>query len=422
MKKNIIVVDGYSTGNLYAPQFTAKGYTVHHIQSSETIIDIFKPSFKEHDYASNFVFDGDVDALYTHVRSLAPAVILPGAESGVDLSEELCIAFNLFANDAALLDNRKSKAKMNDALKRQGMLTAKQHCFTAIDCLENWLGELDELDWPVVLKPIDSVASDGLFICNSYKECISAANSLLNKDNLLGKKNTSILAQSYLYGAQYIVNVISRDGQHSVTDVWYTNRTRFERTKQILEDRVLLSPSNTPVTQLSEYVVQSLQALGINNGASHVEVMMTAEGPAMIEVNRRPMGGAMPIDLFNAALGTNHTYRMLDLYLAPSTASLKEIIDYDVSQFIAIVDFTFQINGEIQHTKGLTYAQSLPSFHSIINAPKLGQQVFKTEDTIAGQGVLCLAHPDQAQLMVDLQVIRQLKSNGELFGVISYAD
>ncbi len=188
MKKNIIVVDGYSTGNLYAPQFTAKGYTVHHIQSSNTIIDIFKPSFKEHDYASNFVFNGDVDALYTHVRSLAPAVILPGAESGVDLSEELCIAFNLFANDAALLDNRKSKAKMNDALKRQGMLTAKQHCFTAIDCLKNWLGELDELDWPVVLKPIDSVASDGLFICNSYKECISAANSLLNKDNLLGKK------------------------------------------------------------------------------------------------------------------------------------------------------------------------------------------------------------------------------------------
>ncbi|NOI59006.1 hypothetical protein CKA27_18210 [Vibrio coralliilyticus] len=420
MSHNIIIVDGYSTGRLYAPKLEELGYHVHHVQSSEVIIDIFKPSFHAQDYRSNYVFDGNVEALHAHVRALEPVAILPGAESGVDVSEELCIAFDLLANEPALLDSRKSKAEMNDVLEAHGLLTAKQHCFTATASLETWLGTLDELHWPVVLKPIDSVASDGLFICDSYDECLSAAHSLLDKDNLLGKKNTRILAQSYLYGAQYIVNVVSRDGQHSVTDVWYTNRTRFERTKQILEDRVLLAPSNAPVATLSQYVIDSLQALGIRNGASHVEVMMTPEGPAMIEVNRRPMGGAMPVDLFEAALGSNHVYRMIDACLADGPQMTDHLFDYDVAQYMAIVDFTFQEGGEILHTKGLTYAQSLASFHSIINAPALGQRVTKTEDTIAGQGVLCLAHADQAQLMVDLQVIRQLKANGELFGVLNH--
>lgn len=420
MKKNIVIVDGYSTGSLYAPKLASKGFQVHHVQSSEIIIDIFKPSFKEYDYASNFVFTGDIELLHSHINTLDPVAIIPGAESGVDLSEELCIAFTLFANDASLLDCRKSKSLMNDELKVNGLLTAKQHCFTTIMTLDEWLKDLEELHWPVVLKPIDSVASDGLHICDSYDECITAAYSLLDRDNLLGKKNTSILAQSYLYGAQYIVNVVSREGKHCITDVWYTNRTRFEQTKQILEDRVLLSSSNAPVEQLSQYVIESLNSLGINNGASHVEIMMTPEGPAMIEVNRRPMGGVMPVELFNTALGSNHVYRMLDVYLASSSECIQSEIDYQISEFIAIVDFTFQIGGEIQHTKGLTYAKTLPSFHSVINAPTIGSVVSKTEDTIAGQGVLCLSHRDQAQLMIDLQVIRQLKVNGELFGVINH--
>ncbi|WP_097355731.1 hypothetical protein [Candidatus Enterovibrio escicola] len=58
--------------------------------------------------------------------------IMLGAESGVDLSEELCIVFELFSNDALLLDSRKSKAKINDVLKSKILLAEKQQYFTII--------------------------------------------------------------------------------------------------------------------------------------------------------------------------------------------------------------------------------------------------------------------------------------------------
>ncbi|PCS24049.1 hypothetical protein BTN49_0242 [Candidatus Enterovibrio escicola] len=40
------------------------------------------------------------------------------------------------------------------------------------------------------------------------------------------------------------------------------------RIKQILEDRVLLTPSNAPVIQLSQYVIESLKDLGIHNAVN----------------------------------------------------------------------------------------------------------------------------------------------------------
>ena len=56
-----------------------------------------------------------------------------------------------------------------------------------------------------------------------------------------------------------------------------------------------------------------LDALDIQNGATHTEVMMTADGPCLIEVNLRVMGGdGAFISLARLLTGTSHADAVLD--------------------------------------------------------------------------------------------------------------
>lgn len=416
---NIVVVDGYSTGRYIAPYLSKKGYNVIHIQSSEKIPHLFKSSYFPDDYAKNIPYSKYIDQLVLNLKEIKPLAVIAGSESGVALADTLSYQLGLPHNTNELKFVRESKGCLINRLGECGLQIPKQQKIKNIKDFQEWSRSLSAEDWPIVIKPQDSVASDGLFICNNNVECENAVNSVLNKCNILGRKNNEILAQSYLLGAQYIVNTISWEGRHQITDVWFTSKTRFNSTKQILEDRVLIDPSVSVVNDLINYTKSCLNAIGIKFGASHVELIMTKNGPVMVEVNGRPMGGAMPLDLFNISLGSNHAYQTADVYIDDNNVrknSLTETI-YKPRNYMAIIDFTFQKNSMIIHHNGLELAKTLKSYYKSYNVPDIGSPVNMTSDTIAGQGYICLLYSNIVQVFNDLQLIRQLKSNNELIGV-----
>ncbi len=416
--ETVVIVDGYSTGKLLAPYLSKNNIRTIHVQSMETIFDIFVPSYNESSYDHVLPYSSNFDKFVADIKKFDPIAIIAGAESGVSLADSLARSLNLPCNKKDNKAERELKGAMIDALSCNDIRVPKQRKIRNEAQLLDWIGGLYPLDWPVVLKPQDSVASDGLSICDSKEVCITSIRSLLNSKNILGKKNSEVIAQSYLFGAQYIVNTISWDGHHSISDVWYTNRTRFDNTKQILEDRILLPPDIKPVPEVIEYAISCLDALGITHGASHIEIMQTSKGPVMIEVNGRPMGGAMPVDLFKACLGTNHSYLTADVYLDMNNARERclngEI--YKPSKYMAIVDMTFKEDGTISNQRGVEFSKNLSSYYGESNIPSVNEVVSKTADTIAGQGYLCLLHDNFEQLSHDLQLVRQLKSNGEFLG------
>ena len=66
-------------------------------------------------------------------------------------------------------------------------------------------------------------------------------------------------------------------------------------------------------------VEQALNALGINFGPTHTELILTAEGPRIVEINPRLAGGVVP-DMIDAALGRQILVDIVRLHLGEDFA------------------------------------------------------------------------------------------------------
>lgn len=101
------------------------------------------------------------------------------------------------------------------------------------------------------------------------------------------------VVEEYLRGTLYSVEVLVQDGVVSCLATTLRLRSRHN---EMLEMTTTM-PSDLDAVQRHEmvdYVQQVFGALKINVGIYHVEIMRDAQGPCLIEVNGRMIGGVAP--------------------------------------------------------------------------------------------------------------------------------
>ena len=124
--------------------------------------------------------------------------------------------------------------------------------------------------------------------------------------------NSGVLCQELLEGPEYVVDQISRDGQHKTIMVWSYDKGQANGQDFVYRSMQPVSPSDYPPGLLS-YTRSALDALHFRNGATHAEVIMTAQGPCLVEMNVRLMGaGGCFVNLSRALTGTSHVDAALD--------------------------------------------------------------------------------------------------------------
>jgi len=121
---------------------------------------------------------------------------------------------------------------MNEACKKHGLPTVKQHLASDWKSAQNFLMELHHINtnnnnmnqprpltydakinsttsspYPIqafptryILKPVRGVASDGVYLCQSLLEARDAFQLLLGAPTYAGGRNTEILIQQFVYG------------------------------------------------------------------------------------------------------------------------------------------------------------------------------------------------------------------------------
>src|SRR5262249_51831737 len=146
--------------------------------------------------------------------------------------------------------------------------------------------------WPVVVKPLASAAAEGVSICRSHADIDQAFAAAFGQTTTMGGRNDELLLQGYLAGPQFIVNAVSRNGRHYVTDAWRQTTAAYGE-KVVPRETSLLDPTEPTAQALIDYTLAALPALGIENGASHSELKWTPSGPTLIETGARLMGAAM---------------------------------------------------------------------------------------------------------------------------------
>jgi len=212
-----------------------------------------------------------------------------GGDGGVDLADALSEELGLLTNGTDV-PNRRDKKVQQELVKAAGLRSIRQ---VAGKQFEDVQAFLEREKYPVVIKPLDSAGSDGVKLCHTYKEAKEHFIMLTNHHELInGGECQEVLCQEFLKGKEYVVDHVSRHGVHKTCMVWAYDKGNANGAEFIYFGDIPIDSESKEAKLLIPYMRGVLNALGVKNGPSHGEAIITEDGtPCLVECNVRAHGG-----------------------------------------------------------------------------------------------------------------------------------
>jgi S-sulfo-L-cysteine synthase (3-phospho-L-serine-dependent) len=213
---------------------------------------------------------------------------------------ELGAEFGLPSNPVRASQTCRDKVRTRQALAAAGV---RQPAFQVIRNLAEVPAAVAEIGLPCVMKPADDSGSNLVLLCESEQEAVShAADVLAVTTNVRGQAAAgTALIEEYLPGRELSVEMFSVAG--AATCVGITRKNVAGLPYFVEAGHVFPADLATDVAaEVAGTVERALAAAGWQLGASHVEVKLTPQGPAIVEINARLAGGMIP-ELVRLATG-----------------------------------------------------------------------------------------------------------------------
>lgn len=410
----VVVVDPFSTGGVLVAELLSQGYAVIALWTKESNI-------RYHDYPKNvdpkqllaeLDEEPTVEATAARLREVVGsgsslAAVICGGDSGVNTADALSEALDLRSNGMRH-GNRRDKLVQQQALQAAGLRFARTVSGTTWGQVAAF-AETEE--YPLVVKPIESAGADGFRLCHSMDEAREHFDFLNSSDRWCGAQNRGVLLQEFLEGTEYIVDHVSCDGVHKTTMLWMYDFQEVNGHRVCIAQRPV--PFDDAMAELVAYTRQCLNALGVQNGASHTEVMWTSGGPCLVEVNCRCQGGTgFWVPLCRKMTGYSQVDAVIAAYLRQEAFDAMPT----TPTFLMFGDIIHLISYEerliTDAMPGLEAVCGLSSFTDVALNVELGKMMCKTTDWNTLIGVVALCHPDPAVLAAHTCLIRSMETSG----------
>ncbi|KLU15221.1 MULTISPECIES: ATP-grasp domain-containing protein [Xenorhabdus] len=412
-KPILVIVDGYSSGAQLPGLMKQHGWEVVHVSSLQNLPSYYLSAFRKEDYLALVPYQADVAAA---LKAWQPQAVVPGTESGVILADRLASELGLPGNPVSSSLARRNKYVMHNTIKAAG-LRSMDHILSAdLDAVLSWARQGE---WPVVMKPAASAGTDSVVFCADEQETAQAFSRLHGTVNQMGERNDTVLVQRFLAGQEYFVNGISARGQHIITEVWRTDKIKVAGAAAIYDRSVLLHPYDPQACPVTDYVYQVLEALGIRWGANHTEVMVTRDGPVLIECASRLSGGLNPPAARHAT--GNSQLDLLQQLICDGESIIEGLQERyrqpPLRNPLWQVQFIAHQSGKVSAVNTEQLMAELQSKVWIQRAPAVGDRVTRTIDLFTSPGIIFMSHPDEALIQHDYEIIRQWEQQNKLFVV-----
>jgi biotin carboxylase len=262
------VVDPFSTGAVIASLLYEQGYKVVAIYSANLEqlgnLQNLVPLGLKLTFDAVLGFSNIEEMLKSLTGLAAPMIaILAGAETGVELADQLSERMGLITNGTALSEARRNKYVMGETVRAAGVRAVKQLRATAWGEIDSWIKEWNPSPFKVIVKPMDSAGSDSVTLCQSHEEVKSAFGNIMGKINGLGLVNKAVLVQEYLEGQEYVVDMVSSEGVHKVAAIWAYDRRPANGAHFVCHGQRLLTIDDPLCAELVAYMKKVVTALGI---------------------------------------------------------------------------------------------------------------------------------------------------------------
>ena len=221
---------------------------------------------------------------------------------------------------AALL---RDKFSVRQRLEARGISQAGHRLAT---CEDEIMAAIEALGFPVLIKPCDGYASQNVVVIAGPEDLepwISPVPSIASQamDYGLGvSSNQRFVVERYLTGSFIGCDTMSMGGRHHFLGV---NEKLMCPPPSFTIKGGCFMPTGPGMEALELYAFSLLDAVGFDFGAAHIEMMLTAEGPQLIEINPRLVSAKIP-RLMGYGLGRSVYADLVSLHLGDGAFLAQE--------------------------------------------------------------------------------------------------
>lgn len=221
----------------------------------------------------------------------------------------------------------------------------------------------DKLIYPCIIKPIDSAGSRGVVLVKEQKDVDNAY--IYSKSH---SQNNSVIIEEYMSGDEVSVEVIVVNKKNhilAITDKITTGSPYFVEMGHSQPSQLSASDQE----DIKELTIQAVKALGIENGPAHVEIMLTKDGPKMIEVGARMGGDSITTHLVPLSTGIDMVKATIELAIGE-----KPNVSLQFNKGSAI-RYLHSETGVINSIKGLEEAKRIDGIKEIVITKNIGDRL-----------------------------------------------
>ncbi|WP_447007986.1 pyridoxal-phosphate dependent enzyme [Saccharothrix isguenensis] len=223
---------------------------------------------------------------------------------------------------------------------------------------------------PCVVKPTDDSGSNNVLLCATAEQARAQVAAVLAvTENVRGQAMSgAALVEQYLDGREYSVEMFSWEGRAHCVGV--TAKT-LGPPPHFVEDRHVFPAPLAPDERdaIVATAAGALTATGFRTGATHTEVRVTVDGPAVVEVNPRPAGGMIP-EAIRLATGLD----LLEMQLGAALGRAPDLTTTDRGT-VGIQFLTADRPGVLVAVDGVEDALRVPGVERITVTARPGQEV-----------------------------------------------
>ncbi|AIK35364.1 D-ala D-ala ligase family protein (plasmid) [Bacillus pseudomycoides] len=252
--------------------------------------------------------------------------------------------------------------------------------YTYAETRSELVTNIHKVGYPCIIKPSNLTGSRGVFLCEN-EENIKEWETLIEEYNY----NGPFLIEEYLEGKEVSVETLSFNGKHYIFGI--TDKIKSE-------PPLFVEYGHVHPSQLSEEVQQSIKDLvnsfltkaGYTFGPAHTEIIVTENGPKIVESHARFGGDGIP-RLVELATGQD-MYKELFMMLKSNTPPIP-----NRPSKVAMVHSLQWPAGVLKELSGIDDVKKLP-FLDDIGTPNEGDFIKEIKDSGTRHGFFMVSGND----------------------------
>ena len=241
------------------------------------------------------------------------------------------------------------------------------------------MSDVEDFEYPVIIKPRDNSGSRGVKLCRSKEELEESMSEALDVSKL-----DSVLVEEFIEGPEYSIEGLHHDGKSEVIQFTEKKTTEFPYNVELGHIQPA-SISEENRQKIREFVSKIGMALNFENCPSHTELKINERGIFVIETSPRLGGDYITSTLTPLSTGVNLEDELLKISLGESINPQPKAVQYSGVRF-----FAFEEGSVIKHTPNEDFVKSWPHVVDFSFNLKEGEKVNRITSSLNRYGHLIL--------------------------------